>query len=195
MIRDGKRIAEVTTTTFDASAPGEYQVIGVADDGTEGFASEPRSTRENLPVQMPAEAISITSSEIVYKPTADVTGYHGSGFLELDKATPAVKIPVNIDKGGNYSIRLRYANGNGPVNTENRCGIRSITVDGKNLGIVVMPQRGRANWNDWGLTNSLTVNLTPGSHIIGIEFRPEDENMNIDTNHVLVDELQLTSLN
>lgn len=195
VIRDGKRIAEVTTTTFDASAPGEYQVIGVADDGTEGFASEPRSTRENLPVQMPAEAISITSSEIVYKPTADVTGYHGSGFLELDKTTPAVKIPVNIDKGGNYSIRLRYANGNGPVNTENRCGIRSITVDGKNLGIVVMPQRGRANWNDWGLTNSLTVNLTPGSHIIGIEFRPEDENMNIDTNHVLVDELQLTSLN
>ncbi len=192
VIRDGEKIAETTSTTFDASVPGEYQVIGVADDGTEGFASEPRSTRPVLVYQMPGEATTVTSSEVAYKPNGRVSGFTGNGFLELDKKSEEVVIPVNVTEGGEYAITLRYANGNGPVNTENRCGIRSIFVDGKNTGIVVMPHRGRNNWNDWGLTNSLLVDLTPGEHTISIAFLPEDENMNIDTNHVLVDELRLT---
>ena len=45
VLKDGKEVARTHATTFDAKAPGEYQVIGVAGDGTEGFASEPRSTR------------------------------------------------------------------------------------------------------------------------------------------------------
>ena len=31
VLRDGERIAEVNTTTYDVSQPGEYQVIGVSD--------------------------------------------------------------------------------------------------------------------------------------------------------------------
>ncbi len=195
ILRDGKRIAETTSTTFDASLPGEYQVIGVADDGTEGFASEPRSTRRVTTIQIPGEKTAITSSEIAYRPETGVTGYNGNGFIELDKSTPTVNIPVTVDKAGRYSLQLRYANGNGPVNTENRCGIRTISIDGKNHGIVVMPHRGRNNWNDWGLTNSLPVDLTPGQHTVSISFLPENENMNIATNHVLVDELRLTEIN
>ncbi|MDE6804499.1 MAG: hypothetical protein K2J29_07695, partial [Muribaculaceae bacterium] len=44
VLKDGKEIARTKATTFDASIPGEYQVIGVSADGIEGFASEPRST-------------------------------------------------------------------------------------------------------------------------------------------------------
>ncbi len=192
IIRDGERIARTSSTTFDASLPGEYQVIGVADDGTEGFASEPRSTRRAITVQMPAESTIMVSEEIAYRPVAEVSGYNGGGFAEIDKSTPTIEIPVDVDEGGRYSLQLRYANGNGPVNTENRCGIRSIYVDGEYAGIAVMPHRGRNNWNDWGLTNSLLIDLEPGVHTVAIAFAPENENMNITTNHVLVDELRLT---
>ena len=37
---------------------------------------------------------------------------------------------------------LRYANGNGPVNTENKAAIRTLCVDGDRKGVLVMPQRG-----------------------------------------------------
>lgn len=192
IIKDGKRIALVNTTTFDASAPGEYQVIGVSCDGTEGFASEPRSTRKQTIVQMPGEGNLMTSSEMAYAPARTVKGYQGSGFLESDKSTPAIKVPVKVGKGGAYYLSLRYANGNGPVNTENRCGIRTISIDGRRIGTVVMPQRGRSNWDDWGWTNSLRTELTPGEHIVEISFLPEDENMNINTNHIILDALRIT---
>lgn len=192
VVCDGKRIAETTSTTFDATTPGEYQVIGVADNGTEGFASEPRSTRPGISVQMPDETTTMTSKEIAYNPQSAVTGYIGNGFVELDKTSLPLEIPVEIPADGKYSLALRYANGNGPVNTENRCGIRTIYVDGVDKGIVVMPHRGRNNWSDWGLSNTLLMDLTKGRHMVTIKFLPEDENMNIATNHVLVDELRMT---
>ena len=55
IVKDGERIAETKATTFDASAPGEYQVIGVADNGIEGFASEPRSTRPSKMIDLPGD--------------------------------------------------------------------------------------------------------------------------------------------
>lgn len=194
IIRDGKRIAETRTTTFDASVPGEYQVIGVADNGTEGFASEPRSSRHVMVVQIPNESLKMLSKEIVYQPKQEITGYNGNGFVELDKTTADIDIPLYVTEEGRYGIQLRYANGNGPVNTENRCGIRSIYVDGEDKGIVVLPHRGRNNWNDWGLSNTLLLDLAKGQHTVTIRFLPKNENMNIATNHVLVDELRLTKV-
>ncbi len=194
IVRDGERIAETTTTTFDASIPGEYQVIGVADNGTEGFASEPRSTRPVMVIQMPGESTRLSSKEIAYQPNGAIAGYNGNGFVELDKTSADVNIPLDIPADGRYLLRLRYANGNGPVNTENRCGIRTICVDGRDIGIAVMPHRGRNNWNDWGLSNTLLMDLPAGRHTLSIKFLPEDENMNISTNHVLIDELRLSKV-
>jgi hypothetical protein len=123
-----------------------------------------------------------------------VAGYHGSGFVETDHDKNAIEVPVNMSNGGRYSLQLRYANGNGPVNTENKCAIRSILVDGVKAGTVVMPQRGVANWNDWGLSNVLKLTLPEGASTITIRLNGEDENMNIDTNHAIIDQLILTPL-
>ena len=57
-----------------------------------------------------------------------------------------------------------------------------------------MPHRGRGNWDDWGRTNSIAVDLTPGSHVVTVLFEPTDENMNLGTNHAVVDRLTLTRI-
>lgn len=194
VIRDGKRIAETHCTTYDAAVPGEYQVMGVDGKGFEGFASEPRSTRFSVRIELPCENTSIKSSEILYKPKDLVKGYTGAGFIEIDKSSPYLCIPVKVDASGEYSISFRYANGNGPVSTKNSCAVRTLSVDGEKAGIVVMPHRGRGNWDDWGMTNPLHVFLSEGSHIITLDFRPENENMNIKTNHSLIDSICLTRL-
>lgn len=195
VLRDGRMVAETRSTTYDASIPGEYQVKGVDSNGVESFASEPRSTRVPVVIEMPGETAEAVSAEIAYAPAGPISGYTGKGFVETDhKRGKVITIPVNVAEGGTYAVVLRYANGNGPVNTENRCAIRSLMVDGKKAGTVVMPQRGRGNWNDWGVTNRVTVNMTKGRHVLTIAFLPEDENMNIKTNHALIDRLILTKI-
>lgn len=52
-----------------------------------------------------------------------------------------------------------------------------------------MPHRGVANWNDWGRTNTVQTDLAKGTHKLAITFRPEDENMNLKTNHALIDRI------
>ncbi|MDE6680212.1 MAG: hypothetical protein K2J92_02540, partial [Muribaculaceae bacterium] len=151
VLKDGKEIARTKATTFDASIPGEYQVIGVSADGIEGFASEPRSTRPQILVDIPAK--------------------------DNDKYS-VLSLPVKIDNPGDYYISVKYANGNGPVNTENKCAIRTLLVDKDRAGMLVMPQRGRDNWEDLGWSNSVKVPLTADDHILTIDFRPENENMN-----------------
>lgn len=112
--------------------------------------------------------------------------------METDHTSPNVTVPVEVPVNGDYTIKVRYANGNGPVNTENKCAIRAVFVDGKRIGTVVMPHRGRGNWNDWGLSNSVTLPLTAGEHTVTLQLTPDTENMNIATNHALVDQVILT---
>ena len=195
VLRDGRVVAETRETSYDVSVPGEYQVIGVSDKGVESFASEPRSSRSKLTVQMPAEETAILSAEVAYQPTEALAGFSGAGFREFDRASAPLSVDVDVPEEGNYAISIRYANGNGPINTENRCAIRTLSVDGNRAGVVVMPQRGVANWNDWGMSNSLIVPLSAGRHTVKIDYRPENTNMNIDTNHALLDCIVLEKIN
>ena len=194
IIRDGKLIDTVHTTQYTMTAPGEYQVIAVSDAGVPGFASEPLSNRLSYSFQMPAEVTEISSPEAVkkYLPHYPIVSYNGRGFAEVDQKTADITVPVTVPQAGTYALTLRYANGNGPVNTENRCAIRTILVNGQKAGIAVMPQRGRANWSDWGTTNSIDVDLPAGESVITITYQPSNINMNRKTNHALIDQLTLT---
>ncbi|MCM1004952.1 MAG: hypothetical protein NC402_01495 [Prevotella sp.] len=195
VLRNGEPLAETRSTTYNVTEPGEYQVIGVSDDGIQSFASEPMSNRLEIKVQIPGEGTSVVSAEIPeeYRPAGTVSGFEGNGFAELDKSTKPIEVKIDIPEAGDWYLSLRYSNGNGPVNTENRCAIRTVSIDGNPVGIVVMPQRGRANWDDWGFSNSLLLpRMLPGEHTLTIDYRPENENMNINTNHFLLDRLTLT---
>lgn len=194
VLRDGKVVAQTRETQYHALEPGEYQVVGVSAEGVESFASEPRSNRIRVTAEMPVEKSKITSAEAQNVPASPLRGFYGSGFAEIDHTTKTIYIGVDVPQTGYYSIALRYANGNGSVNTENKCAIRTLLVDGKDAGTVVMPQRGSGNWNDWGMTNSVEMHLSEGHHVIALQYRPENENMNFHTNHALVDRVVLSYL-
>ncbi|MDE6683365.1 MAG: hypothetical protein K2J87_08065, partial [Muribaculaceae bacterium] len=191
VLRDGKVVAETRETSYAVTEPGEWQVIGVAGDGTQGFASEPRSNRERMDIYFADSnySASLNSPELSYKPQEAMRGSSKGKFVEIDKTSAPVEAVVEIPETGLYSISLRYANGNGPVNTENKAAIRSLTLDGAKAGTLVMPHRGVANWNDWGMSNTVVLPIEKGTHTLGVIYLPEDENMNIDTNHAILDKI------
>ena len=55
-----------------------------------------------------------------------------------------------------------------------------------------MPQRGTRNWTDWGWSNSIPYEFTPGKYLISINMDPHTFNMNITTNNALIDRMRLT---
>jgi hypothetical protein len=101
---------------------------------------------------------------------------------------------VTLDEAGTYALDLRYANGNGPINTDNKAAIRTVRVDGERLGAVVLPQRGTGAWSDWGYSNVHRLSLNEGTHTITLAFTDADENMNGDVNAAHLDHLRLTRL-
>ena len=191
VILNGKRVAKTRQTSYALTEQGEWQVIGVSEAGVESFASEPRSNADRFIVEMPGEKTSMKSAEISYQPLTPIAGYNGNGFVETDHLTAAISVTIDVPADGEYAFSLRYANGNGPVNTENKCAIRTLTVDGNKIGTVVMPHRGVANWDDWGMTNEVKTELKAGKHTLCIEYRPENENMNLSTNHAIIDCVKL----
>lgn len=195
VLRDGRPVANVNTTTFDASTPGEYQVVAVSEDGvTESFASQPRSNRHVDIFEMPGESTVMKSAEVRYQPKGAIEGYTGSGFVETDHTTGTIDLPVSVPESGEYIIRLRYSNGNGSVTTQSSAAVRTLAVDGTRAGVIVMPHRGEGNWSDWGESTGVRVSLDKGNHTLSISYRPENENMDRKTNHALIDAVKITKL-
>ena len=194
VLKDGREVARTRQTSYPAIEPGEWQVIGVSAEGVESFASEPRSNRNLKFWDMDDEMAVMVSAEVSY-PSKAVRGYNGDGFAETDMTMPPLTKTIQVPNDGVYSISFRYSNGNGPVNTENKAAIRSLYVDGKDVGTIVMPQRGVGNWDDWGKSNSVKVDLTKGEHTIILKFNSEDRNMNLKTNHALIDGVIVEEVN
>ena len=94
-----------------------------------------------------------------------------------------------------YTFDWRYANGNGPTNTENECAIRTLFIDGQKAGVSIFPQRGKYEWSNWGWSNPLQVHLSAGKHKISLTYMPYNENMNLVINQAMLDELRVTNLN
>lgn len=190
---NGKKVGNTRQTTWPATQQGEWQVAAVAGDGTRGFLSEPLSNRDRIVAQYDNETSRLASYEVSYQPEGGVEGAHG-GFVETDRTLAPRTVTVTVPAAGEYTVAFRYANGNGPVNTENKAAVRTLLVDGQKVGTIVMPQRGVANWSDWGMTNTVRIPLTAGEHTFTLEYRNEDENMNINTNHALIDEIHVEKI-
>lgn len=191
VLKNGTLIQNTTGTYFPVRPKGyaEYQVIAMGENGFGSFASEP------VVVMSPGVEQVYEVENSAVKSTYGYKGYSGDGFVELSKeVNKTIDIPINIKETGVYAIDLRYSNGNGPVNTENKCAIRTVFVNGKMSGTLVMPQRGRGEWSNWGFSNPVKVKLTRGSNILSIRFERFNENMNGEINQAMLDNLRIIRL-
>jgi len=184
ILANGKVLKTTSMTSFKVK-PGlytEYQVIAFDKNKMESFASEPVPVVDGKFVQ------TLQAENFAAKSTKTYKGFSGAGFIEISKTVNrVVHFKVKVNKEGLYSIDFRYANGNGPINTENKCAIRTLLVDKKPINAVVFPQRGKEEWSNWGFSNSLSVALTKGTHDISISLENTNENMNGDINQAMID--------
>jgi hypothetical protein len=122
-------------------------------------------------------------------------GYGGNGYAPLTlQRNTTLTFSVQVPHGGAYAIDARYANGNGPVNTEDKVAVRTLLVDGDTAGVIVMPQRGVDRWSEWGWSNVLLASLTAGAHTLTLTYTPLDANMNRRVNSALLDLVRLTPI-
>ncbi len=188
VVKNGERVTntkELSYTLPVSSGYAEYQVSAVGKDGSHSFLSQPVLADDREGTITEAELAGTVSTE-------KLTGFTGSGFVEISRSVNrSLTWHAKVADSGTYAIDFRYSNGSGPVNTENKCALRSLSVDGKALGAIVFPQRGKDEWSKWGYSSHQHVNLTEGDHDIRLLFDPADENMNGDTNRAMLDHLRL----
>ncbi|WP_082318186.1 MGH1-like glycoside hydrolase domain-containing protein [Hymenobacter sp. DG25A] len=192
ILRNGQFAGRTTEPVFPVSAPQsytEYQVIAVDAHKAESFASEP------LAVEPDKFRSTVEVETAAKKSGKHYKGATGPGFVEISKTQNrrlTLRVPVPAD--GLYAVDFRYANGNGPINTSNKCAFRTLSQGKQQLGTVVLPQRGVEEWSDWGYTNPITVRLSKGTATLTLSFEPANENMNGEVNQAMLDHLRLTRL-
>lgn len=190
--KNGKLLVQTKDTGLAVAANGftEYSIVAKNAAGVTSFASQPVWVTDSARVLLAEAETMAGCSRLSYK------GFSGSGFVEVSTdQNRMLKIPVMVPATGRYLLDLRYANGNGPVNTENKCAIRTLMKDSKVLGKIIMPQRGKGEWSDWGFSNSQEIYLTKGKHIITLALQEADMNMNGETNQAMVDYVRLIRIN
>ncbi len=188
ILKNGLKIAQITENEFSIQQDNfaEYQVVAVDKNQIGGFASEP------VIVSLSLVDKALNPQQIVSESSAN----EKETYIEISKSqNQKVTIHVKIDKTGTYSIQFCYTNGNGPINTENKCAIRSLYMDGNFAGTVVFPQRGKNEWSNRGNTNFVQMNLTEGTHILTLTFETQNENMNGLVNQAKVNTLRIYCLN
>ena len=164
-----------------------YQVIAVDDAGRESFASEPLETGPAAPA-----AHQVQLETVAAKATRPYKGYSGKGFIEITATkNTTLAIPVAVAESGLYAVDFRYANGNGPINTNNKCAFRTLRRGSELLGTVVLPQRGVEEWSNWGFSNPILVRLEKGTTRLQLAAEPANQNMNIEVNQAMLDYLRV----
>lgn len=217
VLKNGKEWKHQTDCSVDLDAEAEYAVLAVTAEGFKGYMSEPTYYYvgaqmyevENFCLPFNPDRAIIKESEGVggdsnshvqeraTVPTlkdVDISGVHGNAAMITRNENIFITIPVEVPADGVYAIDWRYANGNGPINTENKCATRVLKVNGEHVGVSVFPHRGTDAWNNWGWSNAVITSLKKGKQIITLEFCDAVENMNITVNQALLDQLRITKI-
>ncbi len=189
IIKNGELFSQITSHKFEVKQPGEYQVVAIDEHQLQSFASEP------IPIHPSATTQIIELEQFANKATYDDQGFSGKGFIEISKKkNTSVKLNFNIEATGLYALSFKYANGEGPTNTENKCAMRALYIDDDFCGTVVFPQRGKDEWSNWGFSNRIKIKLNKGRHQLKINFEHFNENMNGEINRAMLDYLQIQKL-
>ncbi len=154
----------------------------------EPFVKEPSYPEDKI-------LMTIEFEDYYEKANLPYQGYSGNGFIEISvEKNKSIEIPIEIASEGVYAFDIKYSNGNGPVNTENKCAVRNFSIGDRDINAFVFPQRGSAEWSNWGYSNLLKVNLGKGSHKIKISYEDFNKNMNGEINQAMLDYIRIFKL-
>jgi hypothetical protein len=188
ILQNGKALTTVPEAEYMLKANdfNEYQVIAYDKNNVPSFASEPVIPLDN-------KNITILQMEgILAKEDLPYQGFTGDGFvLTSVSKNNSIEFSMETTTGGTYMIDFRYANGNGPVNTENKCALRSLITNGEFTEAVVFPQRGTGEWSEWGFSNTVMVILKPGKNSFSLTYAPFNANMNGSVNEAVIDYVRI----
>ncbi len=186
-----RNLAELAPTqqTFyvlpETKETSAYQVAAADESANLSFFSEPLLLADSLNYS------TFDMTGFAPRSLRNHAGYNGNGFVEISKTVNrSISIPVTVEADGTYMVSFRYANGNGPVNTENKCAIRSLYIGELLAGAVVFPQRGTNEWSNWGTTNMLKIKLEAGQQVLRLQFEAWNENMHGEINQAMIDEME-----
>ncbi len=196
IVRDGRVVDSTRATTFAVPAPRaveEWQVLAVAADGLTSYASEPVRRVPTTPAGAGDDPVVLD----LVPPGARRPAFADSTVppsLLLQRGSPPLTLRVRTRTAARWRLELRYANGNGPINTEDKVAIRTVLVNGAPAGVVVMPQRGAGRWDDFGTSTALDLILPAGDHELSLVYTPLDANMHGDVNAARIAAVRLVRL-
>jgi hypothetical protein len=186
--QNGKLIEKVKQPQFEINVNqvAEYKVSAIDAQGVESFTSEPIWSVSQENMQIIEFENFAKAAQFPYK------NYSGKGFVEIStNINKIIELNIKIEKKGMYLFDCKYSNGNGAWNTDNKCAIRSLSIDNQYIGTLVFPQRGEQEWSDWGNSNAYLIPLEVGKHTFKISFEEWNHNMNVETNAAMLDYARL----
>jgi hypothetical protein len=182
LFANGRKIASTKATSYTIQSPETLVMLQVRAE-KQGFLSRPL-------LLYPAEALQIFQPR--GRLSRDYSGYSGRGYhRSLKDDAQAIVFSVNVPKDGIYRIDFRYANGAGPINTDNKAAIRTLRINGQSEATVVFPQRGLDAWADWGYSSASRLDLSAGNQTLELVYTKNNANMNEQINTTHVDHLRL----
>lgn len=188
LYRNGAFLASIndTTLTHIHDRTASFALSAIDSFGFESFTSEPLI----WPLENAIEKIELEL--LAPSTTRMVGGFSGNGCVEVTSTqNRRIDLTYYVKEAGLYSFDLRYANGSGPWNTDNKCALRSFYIAGDYMDVFVMPQRGKGEWSDWGFSNMVKVRMTPGEYVLSINFDDWNTNMDGEINTALIDYLRI----
>ncbi len=190
--RNGNLIETQEGTQYQVEGAGAYTEYGVAAVDSAGW---PSFISEPVKVVSHANQLVLEAEQVASNAQLSYAGFSGKGFVELSKnANTALSFTVQVPAAGEYLLDVRYSNGSGPVNTDNKAAIRSLFVGDAYAGPIVMPQLGSDEWSNWGFSNPVRVQLAQGENRLQLRFMPWNENMNVEVNTAMLDYIRLSKL-
>ncbi|MDP2112739.1 MAG: hypothetical protein Q8K69_01635, partial [Bacteroidota bacterium] len=184
---NGEKWKTVSATSIELGEPtgfSEYQVLAIDSQDVQSFKSNPvQVIPESAETVLQAESFNLKGERAV-------EGYSGNGYVVFSKENRAeLHFSVRVADAGRYRLQFRYANGSGPMNTDNKCGIRSLYVNNSFVCSLIFPQRGKDEWSNWGLTNTEKIDLVKGENRFTIRFDDFNTNMNGEINSFFLDQM------
>ena len=159
--------------TVDTSVYGCYSLMAVSADGVCSELSKPIVVSPDR-VKIEAESGTVSSSSLI-----------SSGYV-IDKRSRSANLTlsVTVAKKGKYLLSGIY-NNPGDANSGISCGIRSVYVDGADMGSLVFPEVYSEHRNQ--MSTHLSLDLDAGTHTVKIFYDTAnwyDRNMSVTKNDV-----------